>query len=119
MELEEATAMLDEVQIPVEAINLDEALYDKLVKFTSPKVSVSRVVVKSLCMDQMILLKKMDRKRLKEKPADDNDCCTHQCKHWSTLLSFPWKVNGKIMSRPTDGPGACHTAHAQRHLEKR
>ena len=29
MELEEATEMVDEAQIPVEAINLDEALCDK------------------------------------------------------------------------------------------
>ena len=95
MELEEATEIVDEVQIPVASINLDEASCDKLIKLHSLEVSASRAGVKHVHMDQMILLKKMDRKRLKENPADDNDCCTQQCKHCNTLLSFPWKVNGK------------------------
>ena len=65
MELEEATEMVDEAHIPVEDINLDEVLCDRLVKFPSPKVSESRSCVVHTHMDQMILLKKMDRKRLK------------------------------------------------------
>ena len=60
-------------QIMFEAINLDEASCDKLVKFPSPKVSMSRTGIAPMHMDQMILLKKMYRKRLKENPADDND----------------------------------------------
>ena len=91
------------MQTPVAAISLDEALCDKLIKLPSPKVSASRAGVKSIRMDQMILFKKMDRKRLKENPGNYNDCCTHQCKLCDTLLSFLWKVNGKIISRPTDG----------------
>ena len=90
----------------------------RLVKFPSPKVSTSRTGIAHACMDQMILLKKMDRKRLKENPTDDNYFCTHQCKHWNALISFLWKVNGKILSRPTDGPGDYHAVHAERHLEK-
>ena len=77
-ELVEATEIVDEAHTPVESINLDEALCDKLIKFPSPKVSASREGVKSTHIDQMILLKKMDRKRLKENPADDNNCCTDQ-----------------------------------------
>ena len=65
--------MEDEEQIPVESINLDEVLCARLVKFPSPKVSTSRTGIAHACMDQMILLKKMDRKRLKENPEDDND----------------------------------------------
>ena len=65
MELEEVTAMDDEAQIHVEAINLDEALCDRLITLSSPKVSASISCNASTCMYQMILLKKMDRKRLK------------------------------------------------------
>ena len=89
MDLDEATEMEDEVQITVEAINLDEVLCARLLKFYSPEVHVSITVIASTCMDRIILLKKMGRKRLKENPTDDNDCYTHQCKHCNALLSFP------------------------------
>ena len=49
-ELEEATKIVDEAQTPVASINLNEALCDKLLNFPSPKVSVSRTGVKSMCM---------------------------------------------------------------------
>ena len=77
MELEEATEIEDEVQIPVEAINLDEALCSRLVKLISPKVSVSRTCVEPTRTEKMKLLKKMDSKRLKEKRTNKNDHCTH------------------------------------------
>ena len=118
MELEETTEMVDEAKIHVSTINLDEVLCDKLVKLPSPKVLVTRASITSAYMDQMIPLKKIDCKRLKESPADDNDCYTCQYKHCNTLISFPWKVNGKIFSRPADGLGVYHTVHAQRYLEK-
>ena len=69
-------------------------------------------------MDQMILFKKIDRKRMEENPEDDDDCCAHECKHCKTLLSFPWKINRIFKSKHFDGPGAYHSAHAARHLEK-
>ena len=50
----------------------------------------------------------MDRKRLKENPADDHDFHSHQCENYKTLLSILWKANGKLMSSPTEGLGACH-----------
>ena len=95
IELEEATEMVDEVRLPVEDINTDQASCDRLVKLPSPKVSVSRTGATSACIDQMILLKNMDCKRLKENPADDNVFVAHQCKHCNTLLSFPWKDDRK------------------------
>ena len=78
IELEEVDEILPEEQIPVEAINIDDFLCEILVKLTSPRRSVSRNGIVSLCVDQMILLKKMDLKRLKENPEDDHDCHTHQ-----------------------------------------
>ena len=66
----------------------------------------------------MILLQTMDEKILKENPTDDQDCNTHECKHCKALLTFPWKTKEKLFSRPTDGLGSCHTACAQRHMEK-
>ena len=51
MKLEEANEMVDEAQAHVVAINLDEALRDKLVKLPSPKVSALRAGFKSTHMD--------------------------------------------------------------------
>ena len=77
-ELQEATEIVDEVQTPVASIDLNEELCDKLIKFTLPKVSASIIGVKYECMEQMILLKTMDPKKVKETPADNRDCCTHE-----------------------------------------
>ena len=63
MELEEATEMVDEVPNHTVAINIEEAINYQLLKLP-PRVSVSRTGIASTCMDQMIHLKKMDRKRL-------------------------------------------------------
>ena len=76
--LEEATEIFDEAQTHVASINLNEAPCDKLINLPSPKFSASMTGVKSTCMEQMTLLKKMDPKRLKEKPTNNNDCCTHE-----------------------------------------
>ena len=65
MELEEVHEIVEEEQIPVEAINTDEFSCERLAKLPSPRQSVSRNGVASLRVDQIILLKKMDRKRLK------------------------------------------------------
>ena len=31
------------------------------------------------------------------------------------MLTYPWKVNGRLCSRATARSGSCHTARAQRH----
>ena len=77
IELEEADEMVQEEQNPVEDINIDDFLCEILAKLPPPKCSVSRNGVASLCMDQIILLKKMDIKRLKENPANDHDFRSH------------------------------------------
>ena len=91
---------------------------DKLIKLSSPKVSASRIGITYMRIEQMILLKKMDSKRLKEKTPDNSDFWTHKYKHCKTMLSFPWKINGKLKSKHTDELGAYHAAHAAMHLEK-
>ena len=73
MELEEVDEISHEEQIPVEAINTDEFVCERLDKLPSPRQSVSRNGIASLLMDQTILLKKMDRKRLKETHVDYHD----------------------------------------------
>ena len=51
MELKETTEMTDGVKIPVEAISIDQASCDRLLKLPSPKVSASRTGVESTFMD--------------------------------------------------------------------
>ena len=51
MELAEATEMVDEAHIPVEAINLDDASCGRSLKLPSPKFSASRTGAASMCMD--------------------------------------------------------------------
>ena len=65
MELEELDEILQEEQIDVEAINMDELSCKRLAKLPLPRQSVSRNNIASLCMDQVILLKKMSKKRPK------------------------------------------------------
>lgn len=91
-ELEEATEIVDKMQNTVESTNLDESLCDKLINFPSPKVSASRRGVKSMHMEQMVLLKKIDPKIFKDDPANKIHCCTHECNHCKILMKISWKV---------------------------
>ena len=93
-ELEEETETVDEVQTTISSTNADKALSDKLLNLTSPKVSALRVGIKSMCMEQMMILKKMGPKRLKDEPAHKNDCCTHECEHCKKLMKLARKVKG-------------------------
>ena len=80
----------------VESINLDEVLCDKLIKFPSPKVSASRRGIKSMHMEQMVLLKKMDPKIFKDKPANKTDCYTHGWKHFKKTNDIPVESKMRI-----------------------
>ena len=117
-ELEVAEEIEEEEQMEVEAIPLDEFSMETLRKLPSPRSTKSRSDNKSLCMDQMTLLQKMDKNRLKENPIDDQDFNAHECEHCKKLLIFTWKTKEKLHSRPTNGLGSCHTAHVQRRLGK-
>ena len=66
MELEEAIQMVDEIPNPGVPTNVDKVMNDQLLMLPSPRVSVSRLGVASMCMDQMDLLKKIDQKIQKE-----------------------------------------------------
>ena len=49
-------------------MTLDSVNRQKLFDFLNPKVSIARTGAKSACMEEMLLLKKMDARRLKKKP---------------------------------------------------
>ena len=102
----------------IEAISLDEVSMERLHKLPSPRATKSRIGAKSSHMDQMTLLEKMNKKRLKDNPTDDQDYYTHGCAHCKNFLTFPWKANGRLHSRTTTGSGSHHTVHVQRHLSK-
>ena len=80
-ELKEATGTVDEIKIHVASTNSDEVLCDKLLNFPSHKVSASRTGIKSTFMEQMMLLKIMDPKRLKHESSNKSDCCNYEYKH--------------------------------------
>ena len=50
-ELEEASAIVDEVQTYILPANVDEVLFDKCLNLLSPKVALSRTGIKSTCME--------------------------------------------------------------------
>ena len=77
IDLEEVASPIEEVSILSEPVNLNEELCDKLLDFLPTKISFSRAGVKSSFLEQMVLLGKMDPRRLKENPKHNHDCCTH------------------------------------------
>ena len=95
VELEVTEGIEEEEQIEVEAIPLDEFSMERLGKLPSPRNPKSRNGIASLCMDQMILLQKIDKKRLEENPTDYQDCNTRERKHCKELLTFLWKLKKK------------------------
>ena len=91
-ELEVVEYIEEEEQIEVEAIPLDEFSMERLRKLPSPRNPKSRNGNESLCMDQMTLLQKMDKNRLKENHTGDQYCNAHECKHCKELLTYPCKL---------------------------
>ena len=77
-ELEVAEENEEEEQMEVEAIPLDEITMKRLRKLPIPRSTKSRSGSESSCVDQMMLLQKMDKHRLKDNPTDDQDCNTHE-----------------------------------------
>ena len=75
------------MQTPIASINVDESLCNKLLNLPSHKVSASRTGIKFACMKQMMLLNKMDPKRLKKKRANKSNFCTHECEHCKKLMN--------------------------------
>ena len=90
--LEHVSTTIEEVQNLVVTANANEVLCQKLLHFPSLKVSLASFGIKSTRMEQMLLLGKMDARRLKEKLENKNDCYAHECKHYGMLMKFQWKV---------------------------
>ena len=88
-----------------------------MIDLPPPKVSISRAGVKSAHTEQMVLLEKMDSRRIKENPKHNKDFCTHEHKHCGMLITMGWKVNGSLASIGSGGTGSYHVANASRHLE--
>ena len=116
MELEMAEENEEEESNVIEKNTSCEVALKRLRKLPSPRVTKSRILTKSTCMEQFLLLEKNNIKRLKDSPQDDLDCHAHQCAHCDKTLSFPWKTKGTLHDKPIPGIGSCHTIHAQRRL---
>ena len=67
LELEEESTTVDEAQTTVVPANIDEALCDKLLNFPSPKAYLARKGINPTFMEHVLLLEKMNARRLKGK----------------------------------------------------
>ena len=76
-ELELVEDVENEEQIEVEVLPLDEVSMERLRKLPSPQNPKSRNGNESLCMHQMVLSQKIDKKRLKENHTDDQNYNAH------------------------------------------
>ena len=68
-------------------------------------------------MEQMILLKKMDPKRLEDEPENKSYCYTRECKYCNKLMKFAWNAKGELKSKLGSGDGSYHAVHVARHIE--
>ena len=73
-ELEDAST-IEEVSNPV--VTLDSVILQELFDLPNPKASEVRTSAKSTRMHQMMLLEKMDARRLKLKPEIKDNCHAH------------------------------------------
>ena len=117
LDLEEASSLVEEASIPAEHAHLNEELCNKLLDFPPPKFSLPRSGVKSLRMELMVFLGKIDPRRLKDKLKHEHDCCTHEFEHCGKLIKLPLKVRGSLNNTGSGGTGSYHAANASRHLE--
>ena len=76
LELEDASTT-EEAPTPVATASLDSLLCHKFLDLPAPKVALSRTGVKSMRMEQMLLLRKMDVRRLMKRLGNKHDCHTH------------------------------------------
>ena len=116
-ELEEASLTVDEMQTPVAPANTDEVLCNKLLNLPYSKVALSRTDIKPTHMEQMLLLVKMDPRRLKENPENKNYCCTHECERCEMFMKFQCKLKRTYKNNPGGLGGSYHAVHTARHSE--
>ena len=67
LDLEDASITIEEAKTPVVNANVNEVSCQKLINLPSTKVALARTGVKSMHMEQMFLLGKMDARRLMKK----------------------------------------------------
>ena len=80
--MEEAGENALEVEIaPTPDAKLDEMTRTKRVKLPKPIVSQTSTGITSTQMVRMELLDHMDSRKLKLKPENKADYCTHSCEH--------------------------------------
>ena len=105
------------MQTPVVPANIYEVLCNKLLNLPFSKVALVRTGVKSTCMDQVLLLGKMDARMLKDKTENKNDFYAHECENCGMLMNFQWKVRGTYKNKHEKVGGSYHAACAARHPE--
>ena len=98
-ELEHRSMTIEEVPTPISTASLDSAACQKLLDLPAPKASLLRAGIKSACMQQVLLLGKMDVCRLMKKQENKHDCCTHRCKRCGMLINLSWKVKGSYENK--------------------
>ena len=81
---------------PAPDVALGKVTRAKQMNLPKPKVSHASAGIISNFMTQMVLLDQMDPRRLKSKTENRADFFIHSCKHYSTLLKIPWKVNSSV-----------------------
>ena len=116
-ELEDASTTTEEVPIPFATSSIDKELCQKLLDLPAPKASLERTCIKSMHMGQILLLRKMDARRLMKKTEHKCGCCAHECKYYLMLIKLPWKVKGDYENKVGRWGDSCHTWYADRHLE--
>ena len=67
----------------------------------------------------MLLLGKIDARRLKENPENRNNFHAHECEHCVMLMKFQWKERGTYEIKPGGVGGSYHASCAARCLETR
>ena len=112
-ELEDASTT---EEVPNHVATLNSALCQKLLDLSAPKLFLSMTSVKSMCMEQVLLLVKMDVRILIKKPEYKCNYFTHEQKCCGCLMKSPWKVKGSYKNEERRS-GSHSAAHADRHLE--
>ena len=80
---------IEEAPTDAESLNADD--HSKLLKLPFPKIAMTRKRIISTFMEQMTLLDQIYTRSLKEYPENKEDCCTHVCKHFNSLMRIPYK----------------------------
>ena len=92
-EFEDAST-IEEVSTPI--MTLYSVTRQKLLESPNPNFFEARASTKLIHMEQMIILEKMDRYRLKEKLESKDNCHANECKHCGSSITLFWKVKETV-----------------------